>query len=357
MKPKRTGGKKKSFRKVRSSPISAIKKLLSSRQTAVKKSSKPKAKAKTPVLKKSVQRSPILKNRKSPKQTTNLLETAAEFSRAKFSMGTAVEEHNPEEIFKLPERYFDDRITAMVKDPWWIHTYWDISPEREKKVLSFIPKDEQTELKRVLRVYDITGIEKFTGSNANYSFDININSEALNWYINTANPGHSFCIDIGFLSKKGKFYLLARSNTVSTYKFGISPVLDEEWAIPEDEYFKILGIYDLGKSSMERRKKFHEIFKRQISSLGGSESFSPVKKGNIPRKFFLEVATDLIIYGKTEPSAKVTLKGNKVSLNKDGTFSFRFSLPIGEFNFPVTAVSSSGKDKITITPTVKRNRR
>jgi len=356
MKPKKTGSKKESSRKVRSSPISAIKKLLSLRRTAVKKPSKPKAKAKTPVLKKSVQKSPLLKTKKSPKQTTALLETAVEFSRAKFNMGTTIEEHTRTEMFKLPERYFDDRITAMVKDPWWIHTYWDISPKKEKEVISSIPKDEQAELKRILRVYDTTGITKFTGSKANSFFDININSEALNWYINTANPGHSFCIDIGFLSKKGSFYLLARSNTVSSYKFGISPVLDEEWAIPEDEYFKILGIYDLGKSSMERRRKFQEIFKKQISSFGSSESFSPVKKGNIPREFFLEVATDLIIYGKTEPSAKVTLKGSKVPLNKDGTFSFRFSLPIGEFNFPVTAVSSSGKDRRTITPTVKRNR-
>ena len=46
---------------------------------------------------------------------------------------------------------------------------------------------------------------------------------------------------------------------------------------------------------------------------------------------------------------------NKLSKErKDGTFNFRFALPIGKFEFPIEAVSSSGKDKIKVTPVVER---
>ena len=289
----------------------------------------------------------ILKSQKIPIETSHKIQTA------KYDLGIAVKEEH-RQPFKLPLRYNDNRIIAMVRDPWWLHTYWDISAEKEKEVISKIPWEEKENLHKILRVYDVTDVENFTGYNAKSFFDIEINNDACNWYINVNKPEGSFCIDIGFLTHKGNFYLLARSNIVSTPYFGISSLLDEEWILPDDEYFKILGIYDLGKSSLERRRKFQEIFRKQISSLGASESFSPMARKKEARQFFLEVYTELILYGKTLPDAYVTLKGEKVNLKKDGTFSFRFALPIGKFDFPVEATSACGRDKLKITPVVKR---
>lgn len=304
-----------------------------------------------------------IKKIKTSKEATNyfsktpkvIVETSQKVQASKYDLGIAVKEAD-HEAFRLPLRYFDNRIVAMTRDPWWLHTYWDIAKEKEEEVIAKIPDDERNGLKRVLRVYDVSGIKHFTGFNANSFFDVEINDVALNWYINVNKPGCSFCIDIGFLSHKGNFYLLARSNIISTPVFGISSVLDEEWVLPDEDYFKILGIYDLGRSSLERRRKFEEIFRRQISSFAGSEAFSPVKREKM-RQFFLEVYTELILYGRTVPDANVTLKGKKVNLRKDGTFSFRFALPIGNFDFPVEAKSSDGKDTLRSTPIVKRTQK
>jgi hypothetical protein len=52
----------------------------------------------------------------------------------------------------------------------------------------------------------------------------------------------------------------------------------------------------------------------------------------------------LIIYGATEPSAKVTLGGHEIKLRSDGTFSFRFALPDGQYDLPAIAVSADGTD-------------
>jgi hypothetical protein len=73
--------------------------------------------------------------------------------------------------------------------------------------------------------------------------------------------------------------------------------------------------------------------------------------------FWLQVATEVILYGATEPDANLTVMGQKVELRKDGTFSFRFALPEGKFDMPVHAVSKSGEHERTITPVVERTTR
>jgi hypothetical protein len=60
--------------------------------------------------------------------------------------------------------------------------------------------------------------------------------------------------------------------------------------------------------------------------------------------FWFNVNAELIIYGATEPGAKVTLGGHEIKLRADGTFSFRFALPDGKYDLPAVAVSASGDD-------------
>jgi hypothetical protein len=60
--------------------------------------------------------------------------------------------------------------------------------------------------------------------------------------------------------------------------------------------------------------------------------------------FWFNVNAELIIYGATEPDAKVTLGGHEIKLRSDGTFSFRFALPDGNYDLPAVAVSADGTD-------------
>jgi uncharacterized protein len=83
-----------------------------------------------------------------------------------------------------------------------------------------------------------------------------------------------------------------------------------------------------------------------ISSLGVSSLSSPFGGGGIeqPKSFWFNVNAELIIYGATEPNAKVTLGGHEIKLRSDGTFSFRFALPDGKYDLPAVAVSADGTD-------------
>jgi hypothetical protein len=331
----------------KSSPkVKKVKSVKSPKKSAIKRILPKITKKKLPSKKESLPQAPIY--------SLEAQKESVEIEKVQF---TATHEA-PAEVstYNLPLRYGDNRITIMPRDPWWIYSYWDISEQRINEVVFAIPVYERQNMKWILRVYDLTGINNFDGGNANSFFDIDIHFEASNWYINVNQPERSWCIEIGLLNPFGKFFPVARSNIIKTPYFGISSIIDEEWALPDEEYYKVLGIYDLGRSSMERKRKFEEIIKHQISSplssWGMSSLFS--ERPRVADKFFLEVWTELILYGRTEPDADVTVEGKKVTLKPDGTFSLRYDFPVGDYQYQVIGVSKNKKHKITKTPAAKR---
>jgi hypothetical protein len=79
-----------------------------------------------------------------------------------------------------------------------------------------------------------------------------------------------------------------------------------------------------------------------ISSI--TSPFGGSVKVQAEKNFWFNVNAELIIYGATEPDAKVTLGGHEIKLRSDGTFSFRFALPDGKYDLPAVAVSADGTD-------------
>jgi hypothetical protein len=72
---------------------------------------------------------------------------------------------------------------------------------------------------------------------------------------------------------------------------------------------------------------------------------SPVPKPGAREKgFWFNVNAELIVYGATEPDATVSIGGRKIRLRSDGSFSYRFALPDGNYEMPVVAVSADGTD-------------
>ncbi|MGC9941587.1 MAG: DUF4912 domain-containing protein [Verrucomicrobiota bacterium] len=98
-----------------------------------------------------------------------------------------------------------------------------------------------------------------------------------------------------------------------------------------------------------RRRLAHDVSSPSsafgISSFGLSSLTSPFGgESSTAKSFWFNVNAELIIYGATEPSAKVTLGGHEIKLRSDGTFSYRFALPDGNYDLPAVAVSAEGDD-------------
>ena len=369
--------RKSKHSKAKAKPSRARTSASSSRKTVKKVKPKKVTKKSKPVKSAKPKRSVKKAKKSSPKRTPSKLKTriykkeavleSPAFRQEELSLQqekelmeasktVTIEQVLPQEAaFNLPVRYGDNRIVLMARDPWWAHTYWDISEDKINEVISSIPVYERQNLTWILRVYDVTGVRDFNGNNSNHFFDIDINFESGSWYINVNQPEREWCVEIGLRNPAGKFFAVLRSNFIKTPYFGISSLIDEEWVLPDDEYFKILGAYDLGKSSLERKRKVEEFFKHQISSAPGSWGVSsPMPGKKVRDQHFLEVWTEVILYGRTDPEAELTVEGKKVNVRKDGTFSLRYTLPEGDFKFKVESTSKNRKHKITKTPAVKR---
>ncbi|MFH0855311.1 MAG: DUF4912 domain-containing protein [Candidatus Omnitrophota bacterium] len=249
---------------------------------------------------------------------------------------------------ELPSQYEVDKMVLLVRDPWWLYTYWELKQATVSGLKSEL-KDEFYKAKRVLRVHDVTNIN-FIGSNANRFFDIYIHEFANNWYIDTAAPGRSWCVDFGLLLSSGRFITILRSNVVQTPLDGPSWVTDEEWMVPDEMFARLYGM-GFGQAKSSPAGKYWR--ERVIGSPGIASMSSPVKK-HLKRGFWLKVDCELIVYGATEANAKVTVQGKPVSLRPDGTFTLRFALPDGKQVIPVKAVSADKMDERTITPAVGR---
>ena len=257
--------------------------------------------------------------------------------------------------FRFPQGYGDNKIVLLVRDPWWLFTYWEVRKDREEEIARKMEKSGESTQKSILRVYDVTGVN-FNGKNARSFFDIDLKGLVNNWYINVNMPDSSWVVDIGIVSNKGNFYLLARSNTVRTPRFGMSDQLDAEWMAPEDVFWKMFGLsggMGIGKGSLEVREMFKRRLEEQVTS-GGISSGASFFRRPSERKFWLVVNCELIVDGATEPDAKLTVQGKDMKLREDGTFTLRFSLPDGKQEIPVEATSSDGIDRRSITPIVTR---
>ncbi|MDD5254931.1 MAG: DUF4912 domain-containing protein [Candidatus Omnitrophica bacterium] len=290
------------------------------------------------------------------KETIGIRETVIE--KTKFSHPEA-ERSRRIMVEELPGSYGKDRIVLQVRDPWWLHSYWEITAGTLEGIKGRLG-DRFWGAKKIVRVYDVSNIN-FDGNNAHRFFDVDV-GDATNWYIDAGGPGRSWCADIGLLLGNGEFITIARSNTVSTPLDGPSWITDEEWMIPEEMFARLYGMgFGFGRSSpvgkawQERMKR--ELFSGVLASPGITSVSSPAKALPRARKFWLVVNTELIVYGATEPDAKVTVQGKEITLRPDGTFSLRFALPDGKQVIPVHATSNDGIDERTITPIVTKETR
>ncbi len=104
----------------------------------------------------------------------------------------------------------------------------------------------------------------------------------------------------------------------------------------------------------------HRQFLRKIRSGSSDEMIieegASIRENVTKRGFFFEIGTELIVYGRTEPDASVTLEGKPVKLRSDGTFSLRYILNDTKIPLGFKAYSSNQIDKRSISTAVERTK-
>lgn len=172
---------------------------------------------------------------------------------------------------ELPLGYGEDKISLMVRDPFLAYVYWEISPARLEREKSWFGWNG----KLTVRIYDVTGVQ-FDGRNAIGYYDQEVGDLAGSWYFDLGRPTHSFIADIGLLSPEGRFLTMARSNYVVMPQDGVSDVVDEEWLLVDEEFWKLYG-FPGGPSSPQLQEMMRIRRMQQISSPGMSRERSKRK--------------------------------------------------------------------------------
>lgn len=248
-----------------------------------------------------------------------------------------------------------DRIITMVRDPYWLHTYWELSRATLDRAQAALGQDWHA-ARPILRLMDVTTEETSTASERHIR-DIPIHGGVNNWYIDVTDPPRSYRVDIGYLSQRGKFFVLARSNVVVMPKAGVSEALDQNWACVQQDAHQRIHRQSGGsrdRPSDPLRKLLEERLGRPMQTLSLQSLImgAPTAPG---RGFHFEIDAELIVYGTTEPNARVCLGDEPVPLRDDGTFTVRFSLPDARQIIPAIAVSPDGVEERTIILAVERN--
>ncbi len=303
---------------------------------------------------------------------------------------------------ELPESYGDEKLVVLVRDPFWIHAYWDITPKSIDRMHA------QGGQRMALRVYDVTDLV-FDGQNAHTWFEIPAAEYVRNWNIQLPSDGRNYVVELGWVTQEGRFIQALRSNTVDVPIGRPSPVIADKFvelpfkpapeaktleaeapeaafvsgeelappaattapsnnvSLPDTMYqlsTRGRGYWsadtprygDLTWENLESAMGSHRMGSHAVSSFAAAPTPpAAAKPKGSDKDFWLVANCELIVYGATEPDAKVTLRGQNIELRPDGTFSIRFAFPDGLHPIPIHAVNADGDMERSITITVSRD--
>ncbi len=305
-------------------------------------------------------------------------------------------------LAELPESYGDEKLTVLVRDPFWIHAYWDVTPKTIDRMHA------QGGARMALRVYDVTDLV-FDGHNAHTWFEIPAAEYVRNWNIQLPADGRNYLVELGWVTGEGRFIQALRSNVADVPIGRPSPVIADKFvelpfkpqpeaktleaeapeaafvpaeelappaatsvpnqnvSLPDTMYqlsTRGRGYWsadtprygDLTWEHLESAMGSHRMGSHAVSSFAAAPTPPASTKPKASDKDFWLVANcELIVYGATEPDAKVTLRGQNIELRPDGTFSIRFAFPDGLHPIPIHAVNADGDMERSITITVSRD--
>lgn len=249
-----------------------------------------------------------------------------------------------------------DKIYLMVPDPYWLHATWELTHQSVQRAEAALRQDWHG-ARPIIRLFDVTSTDT-TSTSETPIRDIVVHGGCNNWYIDIPQPPRQYRADIGYISRRGEFFVLARSNVVTPPKAGTAEAINVGWNdIDSKKAERILAMSTGFESPThpELKELFEERLRRPMGAPKDTGfGTGAVLPGNL-KKFFFDIDAELIVYGKTDPSAHVTLQNEPVKLRPDGTFTMLFSLPDSRQIIPAVATSIDGGEERTIVLAVERN--
>ena len=264
------------------------------------------------------------------------------------------------------------KVVFLPRDPEWAYVFWQISEIDREKAQSLGAS------KLCLRLFDATGLGEGK-LNQGTLREINVDSYSTEWYLPIPLADRDYRVELGY--KYGFKWMSLAFSSVSRVP-GSHPseqVLDKfvpfnlegpssETAetIPTSQGQEVNGLherlYQAATNYPSRRKVGSEEFmedmnsktlKSNLTDSGAGQWSSGLNESGIGivknRSFWLVADAELIVYGATDPSAKLTIGDEEIPLAADGTFRLQVPFRDGTQKYEIKAVDSTGEQDKSIT--------
>jgi len=248
-----------------------------------------------------------------------------------------------------------DRMVIMVRGPHWLHAFWEVTPRSIARAQAALGQ-EWHGARPVLRLLEVeNGIQASPSERVIRT--IEVHGGVKNWFIDIRTPLRCR-VEIGYLALTGRFHSLARSNSVATPTTSQVDALDSHWGDMVGDCEKIYAMSG-GFSSENNNTELQELFEERLQRPMGPPTSKPsaldTPASFRTRTLHLDVGAEMIVYGTTQPGAYVTLHGEPVKVQSDGTFRVRVDMPNRRQVLPIVASTADGSDRQTVVLAVERN--
>ena len=118
-------------------------------------------------------------------------------------------------------------------------------------------------------------------------------------------------------------------------------------------YYSLSGGNDPNLASADLRMVFEEKSRQPMHIPAFQRLGSAIHPS--PRQFQFEVDAHMVVHGQTDPKASVSVGGDPVHVEADGTFALKMDLPDRRQVLPVIASSRDGTEQRTTVLAIERN--
>ena len=273
------------------------------------------------------------------------------------------------------------RVVFLPRDPQWAYVFWEIS-ETDRKAAQ-----KQGASRLCLRLTDVTGIQD--GSAHPHTLqEVPVDSHSTEWYLPVPLCDRDYRVELGYrigttwmslaFSSIARVPALHPSEQIMDqfvpFSLDAAPAPAEQPAAPMPPAEASNSglherLYQSATVQFRNRRVGSEEFQEGNNSdrdrlgmndsgiglwaSGRNESGIGGVQGR-QRSFWLVADAELIVYGATDPSARLTIGGEDVPLSNDGTFRIQVPFRDGEQVYAIEATAADGEQKRNITLNFER---
>ena len=279
----------------------------------------------------------------------------------------------------------ETRVVFLPRDPQWAYVFWEISEEDRERA--------QTEgaSRLCLRLADVTGIHD--GSAHPHTLqEVPVDSHSTEWYLPVPLCDRDYRVEMGYrisstwmslaFSSVARVPALHPSEQILDqfvpFSLDAAPAAPVAPSAPVSQHQpepSVSGLherlYQSATVHFRRRSTGSEEFQESGASSSDSDRFGLSDSGiglwasgrnesglggvaPRQRSFWLVADAELIVYGATDPSARLTIGGEEVPLSTDGTFRIQVPFRDGDQVYAIEATAADGEQKRNITLNFQR---